>query len=200
MMAARSYKVGLAVIALAALAFLSWHNLSGPSFTVANTTDGYAQRIHAGVSWQYDDSGVLAYRLQTPRATHLDDRGEYRLIEPTAMLLDEDPTIPPWTLSAEHGTVSDKGGTLKLEDNVHAERDPVEATGRLELRTERLWIYPNEQLAHSDTPSRLSETTGAGATRWTSEAERLELDWASRHLTQSGRVRDNYRPGSVPAP
>ncbi len=200
MMTARSYKIGLAMIALVVLGLLSWHNLSGPSFTVSETTDGYAQRIHAGVTWQYDENGILTYRLKSPRATHLDDRGQYRLVEPTAMLLDEDPTIPPWTVSAERGTVSDKGGTLKLEKDVHAERDPVEATGRLELRTERLWIYPNEQLAQSDTPSRLSETTDAGATRWTSEAARLELDWATRHLTQSGRVQDNYRPGSPPSP
>lgn len=199
-MTARSYKIGLAMIALVALGLLSWHNLSGPSLILSETTDGYAQRVHAGVTWQYDETGILTYRLQAPRATHLDDRGEYRLIEPTAMLLDDDPGIPPWTLSAKRGTVSDKGGTLKLEDDVHAERDPVETMGRLELRTERLWIYPDEQLAQSETPSRLSETTGAGTTRWTSDAERLELDWAARYLTQTGRVRDNYRPGSPPAP
>ncbi|MDG4867552.1 LPS export ABC transporter periplasmic protein LptC [Guyparkeria sp. 1SP6A2] len=199
-MTARSYKIGLAVSALALLGLLTWHNLSGPSFTAADSTDGYAQRIDTGVSWQYDENGTLTYRLQTPRATHLDDRGEYRLIEPTAMLLDEDPATPPWTLSAKRGTILDQGGTLKLEHDVHAQRNPVEAMGRLELRTERLWIYPNEQLARSDTLGRLSETTRTGTTRWTSEADRLELDWAARHLTQTGRVRDNYRPGSVPAP
>lgn len=193
----RIYRIALALGGLAMLAWLAWHNLADERALFVESTDGYAQRIDAARSWQYDDQGQPAYRLVSPTVTHLDEAERYRLESPETTLFDERPS-PPWTLNADHGEVRDKGGVVDLQDNVIAHRDPFEETGRLELRSEAMRIHPNGRRAESRTPTRLSEIDADGAMRWTSDSERLDLDWAAEHLTQTGRVRDHIEPASTP--
>lgn len=194
---ARIYRLAIAVVGLAVLAWLAWQNLSGQPGLLSQSTGGYAQRIDAAQSWQYDKQGQLAYRLVSARVTHLDETDRYRLDSPVTTLFDEGPA-PPWTVNADEGEVRDKGGVVDLQDNVIASRAPFGETGRLEMRTEALRIRPNERQAESRTPTRLSESTADGATRWTSDSERLDLDWAAERLTQTGRVQDHIEPASAP--
>ncbi len=193
---ARVYRIALAVGGLALLAWLGWHNLSDQRNPPVEAADGHAQRIDAARSWQYDDQGSLAYRLVSPRVTHLDDSDRYLLDSPVVTLFEEGPE-PPWNLAADQGEVRDKGGIVDLRENVVAHRDPFEDTGRLEMRTAAMRIHPNQHRAESLAATGLSEIDN-GTTRWTSDSERFDLDWAAERLTQTGRVRDHIEPATAP--
>ena len=191
-----SAQVNRALLALAGivlLGWLAWENLSDELLPTMAETGGYAQRLEGAASWQYDEGGLLAYHLVTPRAIQLDAERRYELAAPEAELVDE-PGAPPWTLHAEHGTLLDDGETVRLDGSVRAARAPHRQRGRLELRTDRLWIYPQRQLARTDIPSILQELDDDGEARWTSEADTLRLDWGSQTLTQTDRIRDRIQP------
>ncbi len=189
----------LATVGIALLGWLVWQNLADELIPGDDTGDGYAQRLDHATSWQYDEQGRLAYRLEAPEAVHLEgkDGDRYELEAPRATLFDEDDDTPPWTLRADTGTVTGRGETLELAGSVLARRTPYRDRGQLEMTTERLWLYPEERRARSDVPGRLSETAADGTPRWHSDAERLALDWGEEVLTQTGRVRDEIRPGST---
>ncbi|MFP4251631.1 MAG: LPS export ABC transporter periplasmic protein LptC [Guyparkeria sp.] len=189
----------LAIATLALLGYLVWHNLADQLAPPSDTGGGYAQRLDEARSWQYDEQGRLAYRLDTPRAIQrdLEDGDRYEMTSPTATLVDETPGTPPWTLQAESGTVTERDERVELVGSVHAQREPHGERGRLELTTDRLWLYPSERLARTDVPGRLSETDPDGTPRWHSDAERLALDWGNEVLTQTGQVRDEIQPAST---
>ena len=183
----------LALAGITLLGWLAWENLSDELLPEMEDTGGYAQRLENAASWQYDEAGMLAYQLFTPRAIQLDAENRYELDAPEAELVDE-PGTPPWTLRADRGTLLDNGETVRLDGSVLAARAPHQDRGRLELRTERLWVYPPRQLARTDIPSTLRELDAEGEPRWTSEADTLNLDWDRQILTQSDRVRDRIQP------
>ena len=85
-----------------------------------------------------------------------------------------------------------------LEEDVLAQRAPHETTGRLEMRTEAMQVRPNDRRAQSSAPATLLERQADGEPRWTSDSERLSLDWGGERLTQTGTVRDVYRTGDAP--
>lgn len=198
-LSSRLQRALLALAGLAVLGWLAWHNLSGGLTPTGGAGGGSVQRLDQASSWQYDERGRLAYRLDAPQVTQLDpaEGGGYEIKAPAATLIDETPSAPPWTLRADAGTVSEGGRTIELTGSVHVQRAPYRGRGRLELTTERLWLHPARRLARSDVPARLSETAPDGTPRWHSDANRLALDWGTEVLTQTGRVRDQIQPGST---
>lgn len=196
-LSARTSRLLLATGGIALLAWLTWENLSDKIRPPEQAPGGYAQRLDVATTWQYGEDGSLSYRLDTSRAVHLDDQDRYELEAPEAQLLDDDPAVPPWTLAAAKGTLLDGGDTVRLTGSVHGGRAPYRDRGRLELDTERLWLHPQERLARSDVPSRLRELGDNDETRWVSHADALSLDWGTRVLTQTDRVRDVIRPATT---
>ncbi len=188
----------LAMVGLGLVTWLAWQNLAEELTLPTDTTSGYAQRLDNATTWQYDEAGQLAYRLQSTQAVQLDQQmagDRYELDSPQATLLDADPDVPPWTLRAESGTVTDRGETVELTGSVHAQREPHGERGELELTTEQLWIYPTRRQARTEIPGRFSETAPDGTLRWHSNAEQIALDWGNKVLTQTGQVRDEIQPG-----
>lgn len=194
-LSARTNRVLLAVTGLGLLGWLAWLNLSDDILPELEHSGGHAQRLDLATSWQYGEDGALSYRLITPEAVHLDAENRYEFQSPEAQLLDDDPAVPPWTLRASTGTLLDDGETIELVGAVQASRAPFEERGRLELTTERLWLYPEQQLALTNVPSRLRELGPDETPRWVSHADELSLDWNSRVLTQIERVHDVIQPG-----
>lgn len=190
----------LAIVGLGLLGWLVWHNVADELVPPTGTDGGYAQRLDNAITWQYDEAGKLAYRVESPQAVQLDNTptgDRYELDSPHTTLVNADTNVPPWTLRADAGTVTDRGRTVELVGSVHAQREPHGERGRLELTTEQLWLYPDERRAQSDVPGRLSETAPDGRARWHSTADQLALDWGDEILTQTGQVRDEIRPGST---
>ncbi|MGM0515998.1 MAG: LPS export ABC transporter periplasmic protein LptC [Pseudomonadota bacterium] len=197
-MTARAYRIILAIAGLALLGGLLWHNLAGPTRPFTEARDGEAQRIDAARSWQYDDDGRLAYRLDAPLVVDRDDGDRYRLDRPVARIIDTESAAPPWRVTAIEGWVERTGGIVDLEGDVLASRAPFGTSGRLEMHTEALRVHPNEHRADSQAPATLIERTADGDSRWTSDSENLALDWNTERLTQTGRVRDVYVPTDTP--
>ncbi len=190
----------VAIAGLGLVGWLAWQNLADELAQPTDTAGGYAQRLDNATTWQYDEAGQLAYRLESSQAIHLDQTttgDHYELDSPRATLLDADPTVPPWTLRAERGTVTERGETVELAGSVHAQRQPHQERGLLELTTEQLWLYPAQRQARTDVPGRFSETAPDGTPRWHSNAEQLALDWGDKILTQTGQVRDEIQPGTT---
>lgn len=190
----------LAMVGLGLVGWLAWQNLADELAPPTDTASGYAQRLDNATTWQYDEAGQLAYRLESTQAIQLDQTAtgdRYELDSPRATLLDADPAVPPWTLRAERGTVTDRGETVELTGSVHAQRKPYRERGQLELTTEQLWLYPTQRQARTDVPGQFSETDSDGTPRWHSNAEQIALDWGNEVLTQTGQVRDEIQPGST---
>jgi len=196
-LSARTSRLLLATGGLALLAWLSWENLSDRIRPPEQAPGGFAQRLDVATTWQYGEDGALSYRLDTSSAVHLDEQDRYELTAPEAELFDADSAAPPWTLASTQGTLLDGGATVRLSGSVHGGRAPYRERGRLELDTERLWLYPRDRLARSDVPSRLRELGDNDETRWVSHADRLSLNWGTRVLTQTDRVRDVIRPATA---
>lgn len=190
----------LAAAGLGLVGWLAWQNLADELALPTDSPSGYAQRLDNATSWQYDEAGQLAYRIDSSQAIQLDQTAtgdRYELDSPRATLLDADPAVPPWTLRAERGTVTERGETVELTGLVHAQRKPYGERGQLEMTTEQLWLYPAQRQARTEVPARLSETAPDGTPRWHSNAEQIALDWGNEVLTQTGQVQDEIQPGST---
>ncbi|MBN2872490.1 MAG: LPS export ABC transporter periplasmic protein LptC [Halothiobacillaceae bacterium] len=185
----------LAMVGLGLLGWLAWQNLSDEFRPDLSVPGGFVQRLEETASWQYDDEGRLAYSLVSPRAVQHDSEDRYTFDAPQAELIDE-PGTPPWTLRARQGTLHKGGETVELEGDVRAGRAPYRDRGRLVLNTERLWLYPDRQIARTEVPSTLRELDESGSARWTSQANALTLDWGERVLTQVGGIHDRIEPGT----
>ncbi len=129
---------------------------------------------------QYDDDGLLRYRLQTRQLFHFPDQDRSLLESPMLHFLHGGET--PWDVRAERGRIvyahDDTGEReiVHLERHVALQRIRPGSKRFLRLETESLTVHPDSEFAVTDQPVII--TTEVGSTR----AQGLEAHLADGRL------------------
>lgn len=108
---------------------------------------------------RYDKSGALRYRLNAQTMTHFPDDDSTELELPQLRYVRPD---RPTRISARAAWVSADGVEVRLQGDVVVIREPRGERAEFRLTTERLTVFPDDELARTDAPVRFVEGNSHG--------------------------------------
>lgn len=140
----------------------------------------------------FDEVGRVKQSLTARRAEHHPDDDTVDFVAP--LLIITDPGQPKLTVRSTTGTLSGDRETALFRGDVHANRDPAQASGDgvgpLELTTDFLRVVPSKGLADTDRPVTIVEPRGI------IQGVGIVLDNNARGMTVKSGVRGSFNPES----
>jgi len=145
----------------------------------------------------FDVDGKPRETLEARRGEHFPDDNSALLFEP--MFRITQPDKPPFTVTADRGTISGDREHAYFTGNVHATRDAetgpsakgTEQTGAISLATEYLHVIPKTERAETDRRVTIKEARGI------IESVGLELDNQKKTLKFKSRVNGTFEPQAI---
>lgn len=160
-------------------------------------TDAGAARRHEpdyfvdGLSaLKMDPQGKLAYTLSAQKMVHYPDDDTTHLAKPRWVSLGEGKA--PVTVTAEQALVSSNGEHVYFQRDVRVVREPSGKQSRLVLETDFLHVVPDEDIAKTDRPVRITDANTVV------NAVGLELNSETRVLKLLSNVKGVYYESGVP--
>lgn len=180
-------------ILLAVVTF--WINLTveeqGPKIDGSNRHDP-DYTMSNFVTTQTDTTGKLRYVLAAAEMLHYPDDDSTVLQRPryTQFTINK-----PYTqIEALRGYVSSNGEEIELVDNVKVVRQAFEGKGEMQVLTEKLVIFPNQELAKTDSAVLIKQ-----APKTVIRAKGMVFDKKNQTLKLFNRVKAHYeRPAALP--
>jgi lipopolysaccharide export system protein LptC len=146
-----------------------------PSSDEARRPDYWVEGLSATTM---DAQGQPERRLVATELRHYARKDASELDDPVLTLFN--PEAPPWVARSERGLISDGGDRIDLIGDVHLRRAGSASLRPLHLTTEALWVEPEQELARTDRPMRLTSnedwvTSAGGALVHYGDSLRVEL-------------------------
>ena len=123
--------------------------------------DGYMLNTH---TITFTKTGEPSYELKTTETRYFKKGERFELDSPDMITFDSQSPDRPWHVTAKTGTVFQSGKKVALNGDVYAWQN-TENSARNELRSQRLVLFPERQLAESN--KRVVITTPEGRTTGT---------------------------------
>jgi lipopolysaccharide export system protein LptC len=117
---------------------------------------------------------------------HYPDRAESVLTAPVLHFFEAD--RPVWEISAQHGTVSDNERTVLLEGEVQVRYSAASPERGFEIRTEELYVWPDERRAETEVAVRIIQQSGI------TDSIGMQADLEERRMRLLSQVRGRYDP------
>jgi lipopolysaccharide export system protein LptC len=134
-----------------------------------------------------DDAGAEAFRVSGPRLARHPHLGTLEVEQPRFLFPDS--KGGRWNARADRAWVAQDGNELRLIDNVEFDGPPSEAGGRIEVRTSRLSVLPEQNVISNEVPVTV---TGPGSIL-RGRGLRAEMDTRRFQLSQ---VTGRYAPST----
>jgi lipopolysaccharide export system protein LptC len=181
-------------IALAIITF--WINLTveqqGPKID-GSTRHDPDYTMNNFVTTQTDVTGKLRYILAAAEMVHYPDDDSTVLQRPR---FTQYTANKPYTqIEALRGYVSSNGEEIVLVDNVKVVRQAFEEKGEMQVLTERLVIFPKQDLAKTDSPVVIKQ-----APKTIIHATGMVFDKKNQTIKLSKRVKVHYERPTVAQP
>ena len=135
-----------------------------------------------------DDKGQESFRVTGPMMARHPFLGTMDIEQPRFRFPDSDGL--PWNARADRAWAAADGKELRLRGDVEFDGPPREGSGRVELRTPLLNIFPDVREIKSDA---LVNITSPGATL---QGRGLHADLDARRFQLLSEVRADYAPSS----
>lgn len=132
----------------------------------------------------YDKTGVPRYHLEVKRLLHYMDDNTTTLESPN--FLRDGPGVARVAASADRGKVSPDGEIVYLLDQVRMRQDSLNGGMPLDLSTEYLEIFPNQDRLATDRPVVITQ----GKSRLTGNS--MKADGRARTFEMDGHVKGIY--------
>jgi lipopolysaccharide export system protein LptC len=171
-----------------------WINLAveqqGPKIDGSNRHDP-DYTMNNFVTTQTDITGKLRYVLAATEMLHYPDDDSTVLHRPR---FTQYTTDKPYTqIEGLRGYISSDGEEIELVDNVKVVRQAFEGKGEMQLRTEKLIILPNQDLAKTNSPVVITQ-----APKTVIHGTGMIFDKKNQTMTLLSRVKVHYeRPALV---
>lgn len=182
---------GVSILLLAALAAGTWYL----ALQAQREESRVRARAPAGepdyflddaVFTRIDVHGDPVYRISAEHLLHFPEDGTSLYRSP--VLVSVDPVHPRVTVRADQGRSNADGSQTVLTGRVVLVRAPTEREPQMTIRTEKVTIFSDTQIAQSDQPVRIergsSVLTGVG----------MEFDNAARSLKVDSQVTFTWQP------
>jgi lipopolysaccharide export system protein LptC len=102
------------------------------------------------VTKQTNETGKLRYILAAEKMTHFPDDDSTVLTQPT---FTQYTTDKPYTnIKGDHANVSSNGEEIEVLENVVVIREGTAGKGEMQVLTDKLTLFPNQDLAKTDSP------------------------------------------------
>lgn len=102
------------------------------------------------VTRQTDETGKLSYVLAAEKMTHYPDDDSTVLVKPE---FTQYATDKPYTkIVGDYANVSSNGEEIEVLENVVVTREATADKGEMQVLTEKLTIFPNQNLAKTNSP------------------------------------------------
>ena len=138
-------------------------------------------------SWvRMSEAGKPRYVVSGDRLTHRPADNTALVEKPVVQNLTDD--HPPMTMTAEHALVSQNQNQIDLTGNVDIQRPGVGEAQPLRIRTEVLTILPDDEIAKTDRPIRM--TLGSASV----DAVGMVANNATQQIALGGRGKITYPP------
>src|SRR5690554_653283 len=121
-----------------------------PPGRITHEPDSWA---HNFVMIRTDATGTAVNRLEGTTMRHYPDDDSYEVDDVTAT--GQQPDTPLTIGTANMATMDANGTRIVMEGNAHVHRLPDETREALDVRSERLVLYPDEDLVETDLPARV---------------------------------------------
>ena len=143
------------------------------------------------VTTQTDAQGQLRYILAAAEMRHYPDDDSTVLQRPR---FTQYAVNKPYTqIEALRGYISSNGEEVQLVDNVKIVRQAFEGKGEMQVLSEKLWIYPQQDLVKTDAPVMIKQLPKTVIT-----AIGMVYDKKAQTVTLLNRVKVHYeRPAAV---
>ncbi len=143
------------------------------------------------VTTQTDAQGQLRYILAAAEMLHYPDDDSTVLQRPR---FTQYTVNKPYTqIEALRGYISNNGEEIELVDNVKIVRQAFEGKGEMQVLSEKLWIYPQQDLVKTDAPVMIKQLPKTVIT-----AIGMVYDKKAQTVTLLNRVKVHYeRPAAV---
>ena len=143
------------------------------------------------VTTQTDEQGQLRYILAAAEMLHYPDDDSTVLQRPR---FTQYAVNKPYTqIEALRGYISSNGEEVQLVDNVKIVRQAFEGKGEMQVLSEKLWIYPQQDLVKTDAPVTIKQAPKTVIT-----AVGMVYDKKAQTVTLLNRVKVHYeRPAAV---
>lgn len=155
-----------------------------PPGRITHEPDSWA---HNFVMIRTDATGSAVNRLEGTTMRHYPDDDSYEVDDVTAT--GQQPDTPLTIGTANMATMDANGTRIVMEGNAHVHRLPDETREALDVRSERLVLYPDEDLVETDLPARVVNGPhvmhGTGM-RYDNRSRTLQV-FASTDVTISGQ-------------
>ena len=132
---------------------------------------------------RFDAGGHLQQRLTARHGRHYPAGGR---IELDRLRLEVTEEMPPWTLEADNGLITEGGDRIRLPGAVTANRPATGTQPALHLQTRDLLVLTS--LARAETAAPAELRAGPHRLRGTG----MKLDWRHRHLHLLADVASRY--------
>jgi lipopolysaccharide export system protein LptC len=172
-----------------------WINLTveeqGPKIDGSNRHDP-DYTMNNFVTTQTERSGKLSYVLAAAEMVHYPDDDSTVLQRPRYTQF---ATNKPYTqIEALRGYVSSNGEEIELVDNVKVVRQAFEGKGEMQVLTEKLIIFPNQEIAKTDSAVVIKQ-----APKTVIRAKGMVFDKKNQTIKLFNRVKVHYeRPAALP--
>ena len=143
------------------------------------------------VTTQTDAQGQLRYILAAAEMLHYPDDDSTVLQRPR---FTQYTVNKPYTqIEALRGYISSNGEEVELVDNVKIVRQAFEGKGEMQVLSEKLWIYPQQDLVKTDAPVTIKQAPKTVIT-----AVGMVYDKKAQTVTLLNRVKVHYeKPSAV---
>jgi lipopolysaccharide export system protein LptC len=138
-------------------------------------------------SWvRMSEAGKARYVISGERLTHRPADNTALVDKPVVQSLTDD--HPPMTMTSDRGLVSQNQNQIDLTGNVDIQRPGAGEAKPLRIRTEVLTILPDDEIAKTDKPIRM--TLGAASV----DAVGMVANNATQQIALGGRGKITYPP------
>lgn len=187
------FPIVLAIL-LALLTF--WINQTveeqGPKIDGSNRHDP-DYTMHNFVTTQTDASGKVSYILAATEMLHYPDDDSTVLQRPR---FTQYAVNKPYTqIEGLRGYVSSNGEEIELVDNVKVVRQAFADKGEMQLLTEKLWIFPKQDLVKTDAPVTIKQ-----APKTVIKGTGMIYDKKAQTMTLLNRVKVHYERPAITQP
>lgn len=177
--------LGLTMLIAVALLSLWWRQQQpgeqASALDEAQLPDYYLKDF---VATTMDETGRPARRLVGASMEQYPDRTSADLDAPLMHVFRKDSRV--WVMASETAEVYDGGASVWLQGAVHIFRERHAGDGRIDIYTQDLWVYPEQDYAESEHPVTVEDALGV--TRGVGVRVDLTRGW----LSLLDRVRGMY--------
>jgi lipopolysaccharide export system protein LptC len=135
---------------------------------------------------ELNPAGRPSHTLAAETLYHYPERAESILAAPVLHFFEAD--RPAWEISARHGTVSDIERSVRLEGEVHVRYSAADPGRDFEIRTEELYVWPDDRRAETEAAVRIIQQSGI------TDSIGMQADLEQRWMRLLSRVRGHYDP------